>query len=219
MSTGLHRILLPPVLPGRAMSKSIEGECTTCGLVKRYPGSAHGARKRIAKASSTALSITALPPVVEDDAADHAVAFDALCHLGNGTAAEFARVAGQVEGSALFADVLLRTLELQGHIDVRRHPASRAVEEFEMTPPTLVALGASTWWFVGRTPRALVDAVREAVDGFGGAFEESLDQGVPRRVLTRCSPEALADALTQDPLGEVRLVTGVAEVWLPACPL
>lgn len=218
MTTGLHRMLLPPVLPGRPVSTSIQGECTTCGLVKRYPGTAHGARKRTATGASRPLNLAALPPVADDDDRDHAVAFDALCHLGNGTAAEFARVAGQVEGSALFTDVLLRTLELLGHIDVRRHQVSQAPVEFEMTPPTLVELAAGAWWLVGRAPGGLTAALQDAAAGGGGTVEETLDQGVPRRIV-RCAPDQLQLALSSsDRLSEIRVVAAAGAALAAALP-
>lgn len=207
MRTGMHRIILPPVLPDRPSASSIEGECATCGLVKRYPGTAHGARKRVAAAAPASISLSSLPPVAEDDERDHTVAFDGLCHLGNGTASEFTRIASQLEGTALFVDVLLRTLELLGHIDVQRHDASLAFEEFELTPSTLVEVGPDHWWLVGRAPHGLVAGLARAVESHGGIFQEIADQGVPRRTI-QCTWGQL-DALlaSDDRLADVRTIT------------
>ncbi len=207
MRTGMHRIILPPVLPGRPRAASIEGECSTCGLVKRYPGTAHGARKRAAKATSTTLNLRSLPPVAVHDEGDHAVAFDGLCHLGNGTASEFTRIANQVEGTALFADVLLRTLELLGHIDVRRHETSLAFEEFELTPATLVEIAPELWWLVGRAPHGMVAALSRAVEAHGGVFEDALDQNVPRRTVQCTWAQLDALLVSDDRFVDLRIVT------------
>ena len=203
----MHRIALPDVLPGRPTSRSIEGECSTCGLVKRYPGSAYGARKRVAAATSATFSLSSLPPVADEGEADHTVAYDGLCHLGSGTASEFTRIANQVEGTALFADVWLRTLEVLGHIDVRRHDASLAFEEFELTPATLVEIGTDEFWLVGRTPHGLVATLARAVEAEGGTFHEKGEQGVPRRTLhcTWAQLDALLDS--DERLTQIGIVT------------
>jgi len=218
MRTGMHRFILPPVLPGRPVSASIEGECTTCGLVKRFAGTASRARKRAPKAVSQTLDLSALPPVTEDDSRDHAIAFDGLCHLGNGSASDFARIASQVEGNALFADVLLRTLEVLGHVDVRRHTATLRLEEFELTPATLVQLDDDLWWLVGRIPDGMVKALAGAVDAVGGAFEDVPDQGVPRRTLS-CTWAQIDSVLGSDErFAEVGIVTSAALTLAGALP-
>lgn len=207
MRTGMHRILLPPVLPDRPAASSVEGECTTCGLVKRYPGTAYGARRRVTAAPSASISLSSLPPVAEDDERDHAVAFDGLCHLCSGTASEFTRIASQVEGTALFVDVLLRRLELLGHIDVQRHDGSLALREFEVTYSTLVEIGHHHWWLVGCAPHGLVAALARAVAAHGGIFQETSDQGVPRRTI-RCTRDDLDVLLgSDDRLADVRAIT------------
>ncbi|HEX8001335.1 MAG TPA: hypothetical protein VF519_01420 [Mycobacteriales bacterium] len=198
MRTGTHRFVLPPALPGRPVSTSIEGECTTCGLVKRFPSTAHGARRRApADVPVRRVDVGALPPVVMSDSRDHAVAFDALCHLGGGTASDFSRIAGQVEGTALFTDTFVRSLESLGHIDVRRDPGASSFAEFEMTPPTLIEVEPDVWWLVGRTQRSLVQRITSIVEAAGGSAASSLDHGVPRRTF-RCTRRELELALRED---------------------
>lgn len=207
MRTGMHRIQLPDVRPGRPRSSSVEGECTTCGLVKRYPLTAHGARKRVAATAASSVRLGPLPPVADHGERDHAVAFDGLCHLGSGTVSEFTRIASQVEGTALYVDVLLRTLEVLGHIDVRRQEGALAFEEFELTPSTLVEIGPDHWWLVGRAPHDLVTALERAVGAHGGEFQDVSDQGAPRRTIQCTWAELDALLASEERLGDVGIVT------------
>jgi hypothetical protein len=159
-----------------------------------------------------------LPPAGTEGSRDYAVAFDALCHLGAGTASEFTRVAGQVDGTALFADSFLRGLESLGHIDVRRDPGSRSLADFAMTPPTLVEVEGDVWWAVGRTPRSLLERIASAVESAGGSAASSLDGGVPRRTF-RCARGDLEAALEDEVLSaSIRTDDSVAVRLAAALP-
>lgn len=37
MRTGMHRMVIPPALGGVPATRSVDGRCATCGLIKRYP--------------------------------------------------------------------------------------------------------------------------------------------------------------------------------------
>ncbi|ANJ28099.1 hypothetical protein [Agromyces aureus] len=160
--TGMHRFLLPPVLPGEVPTRSIEGECTTCGLVRRFAGTPWAAKKKDATAKATVLP--EIPPVIESDEPDFEVAFDALNHVGTGSFGTFERIAAQVEGSGLFADSFLRRLEVVGHVDVARDDYLQ-VTEWAVNSSTLVPTADGRWVLIGSRSGALVDRLTELVDG------------------------------------------------------
>ncbi len=161
--TGMHRFLLPPVLPGQAPTRSIDGECTTCGLVRRFAGTPWAAKKKDRGAKT--ILLPEIPPVIESDGPDFEVAFDALNHVGTGSFGVFERIAAQVEGSGLFADSFLRRLEVTGHLDVARD-CHFQVTEWAVNTSTLVPTGAGKYVLVGSRSSALLDHL---TDLFGRA--------------------------------------------------
>jgi hypothetical protein len=179
MRTGMHRIQLPTAGPGRPRSKTMEGECTTCGLVKRYPTTARGAQKGAPAERRHAPVVLDVPPVDKHDDTLQRVALDALSHVGHGTASTFMRIAGQVESSGPFADTFLREQELLGHIDVRRDDQLSLVE-WEMTPATLVPVSRGDWVLVGARNRKMIQALESLVEAVGGVVEGGLDERLLR---------------------------------------
>lgn len=144
--TGMHRFLLPTVRPGQAPTRSIEGECETCGLVRRFAGTPWAARKKSAR--DKAIVIPEIPPVIESEEPDFEVAFDALNHIGTGSFGVLERIAAQFDGSGLFADSFLRRLEVVGHVDVARDHSLK-VTEWAVNTPTLVPTSDSKWVLIG----------------------------------------------------------------------
>ena len=175
--TGMHRFLLPPVLPGHPSRRSVEGECTSCGLVKRFAGTPWAARKRD-KATGAAVAAVAIPPVIESGEPDFEVAFDAVNHVGSGTFGAFERIAAQVEGSGLFADSFLRRLEVVGHIDVARDNHLHATE-WAVNAPALVPIAPGRWALVGSRSQRLLAQLAERLGG-GGEILASVDAGLAR---------------------------------------
>jgi len=160
--TGKHTFLLPPVLSGQIPTRSIVGECTSCGLVRRFAGTPWAAKK---KDAAKAVVLPAIPPVVESDAPDFEVAFDAVNHVGTGSFGTFERIAAQVEGSGLFADSFLRRLEVVGHVDVARND-NLQVTEWAVNTSTLVPTGDDRWVLIGSRSSALLERLRELIDGY-----------------------------------------------------
>lgn len=175
--TGMHRFLLPPVIPGQPQTRNIEGECTTCGLVRRFAGTPWAARRRDQDAKRVSRVVT-IPPVTESDEPDFQTAFDALNHVGHGSFATFERIAAQVEGSGLFADSFLRRQEVVGHIDVARDDWFQ-VTEWAVNSATLVSIGPGRWVLIGSRSRSLVNRLRELV-GESGQVSESVDAELAR---------------------------------------
>jgi hypothetical protein len=196
LPTGMHRFQLPPVGPDHPRTRTIEGECTTCGLVKRFAATPWAARKREGLASKHDRVVT-IPPVVESDEPDFQVAFDALNHVGHGTYATFERIAAQVEGSGLFADSFLRRQEVVGHIDVARDDWLQ-VTEWAVNSATLVPVDGGHWMLTGSRSRGLLDQLHNILDG-AADITESIDAELAR-VDVSSDAEALetrADALAR----------------------
>ena len=181
LNSGNHFFLVPTAYGGHPATRTVPSECQTCGMVKRFPTTPAGAKKRVKKVSrEKPLDLTQIPPVDHGDHQDLTVAVDSMCHLGGGTIAQLQRIAGQVDGSALFADVLTRRLEALGHVDFRRDPRSLAVSDWELTPATLAQVGPDLWWLVGRQPRGMTEELDKLVSQIGGEVTAELDHGVPR---------------------------------------
>ncbi|AKS35860.1 hypothetical protein [Mycolicibacterium goodii] len=168
--TGAHRIQLPPALGGWA-PKFIQGECTSCGLVKRYPGWLPKNGQRRAGAQQ---AVDDAPTVrVEDlqDVHDHDVnwgaALDALMHLGGGPISSLQSIAMQLEGSALFVDNFIRAMEALGHVSIERdttwHPT-----RWEISPSCLSQRADGAFRLTGFWPSTLRRDLKEFAAASGG---------------------------------------------------
>ncbi len=203
MRTGMHRIDVPPAMPGIPATRSVEGVCGTCGLVKRYPTTAAGAAaKKRAKARKTwqPPDLSAVPQISARDDGGWGPAFDALSHLGNGTPASLSRILSQMDGSPLGVDVLVRSLESLGHVDLVRDPRTLDVVEWEMTPPTLVGTGHDRWALVGRRTASQRRQLLELAAYAKAVVVDELDHQVPRVQLTLDLPtlNEIVDVLHDD---------------------
>jgi len=133
--TGAHRIVLPLWMGGKSNGQ-LRGVCSTCGLTKTYPSTPRW------KSTSLTKSVVAIPVAFRDLPShtdlgaswDHCL--DALVHVGGGSIGALERIAVQAEGSSLFVDDFVRTLEALGHIDVRRDGSLQPVE-WEANPAFL----------------------------------------------------------------------------------
>lgn len=204
MRTGMHRMAIPPALDGVPLTRSVEGVCETCGLMKRYPTSPAAAtakKKRLAsKKPPPTLDLGQVPVIRAVDAGSWEPAFDALCHVGRGNAGAISRVLSQLDGSSLAVDALLRGLEALGHIDVKRSPLTLEAMEWEVTPPTFVQLAPDRWWLVGSRSSPNLAHLTELVEYCGGAVAVATDQQVPRWEVT-LAPERMhevVDLLRED---------------------
>ena len=179
--TGMHKFHLPPTRPGQPVRNSIDGECDTCGLVKRFAGTARAARKREPNAADAGRALH-IPPIVESDEPAFEVAFDAMNHVGHGTYGTFERIAAQIEGSGLFADRFLRRHEVVGNIDVARDEWLQ-VTEWAVNSATLVPVDSGRWALVGSRSRGLLERLRAAL-GDHASVNESVDAELSRVEIT-----------------------------------
>ncbi|MFD6273514.1 hypothetical protein, partial [Nocardia asteroides] len=190
VATGAHRIQLPPAYGGNA-PRFIEGECTSCGLVKRYPGwlprNPRNTR-RPAEAADPQISVTALPAVSESKV-DWEAALDTLVHLGGGAFSSLDSVARQLEGSALFVDGFTRTLEALGHIAVERDQRGRPTR-WELAPSCLAQTATGQYRLTGRWSRESIASI-ESIYGAGVLSRSESGTGPNQRLLAISETEGL----------------------------
>lgn len=207
---GNHYMLLPDA--GRTRSSAlIEGRCKRCGLVKRYPP--RPGWKRNPRAPDRVVprfDVSRVPPVAGHTGIDSDLALDSLSHVGSGPIAWFEQVAMQMDPSRLFVDRLLRTLEVLGHIQVRRDTRTLDPAEWEIAPPTLVGLGDGTSAYVGHRGRRLIKALQHIVATMGGTMSIRSTDGVAPSSIVISGVPSEAMSLVAHELGAL---AGV-EVWV-----
>ena len=198
MRNGMHRMKIPTDVGGKPVSRSVEGVCSTCGLIKRYPTTAAGAvarKKAKSKKVWTPPNLADVPPIRAVDGGAWFSVFDALCHLGSGTVGALARLAGQMDGTSLGIDILTRNLEALGHVDLARDPRTLQVTEWEITPSTLARTHRKKWILVGRRTPDQVRQLADLVSYSSGQLCVELDGQVPRVEIT-LDPEPLAEIVS-----------------------
>ncbi|WP_139104557.1 hypothetical protein [Gordonia sp. UCD-TK1] len=161
VATGAHHIQLPTWYGGQD-TKVIVGECTSCGLVKRYPGWLPRNRARgsgnYGQAATEATIVVSDLPDVADSGINWDAALDVLVHLGGGSFSTLENVARQLEGSALFSDTFTRSLEALGHIAIERDQRARPIR-WELSPSCLAQVAAGPYRLTGRWSRPTVSAI------------------------------------------------------------
>lgn len=205
--TGAHRFQLPTFY-GKPTTQLVTGVCDCCGLVKRFP--AWYSPRRFAEwrtanrqrgSSSMTVDVSRLPKVRHGDI-DWDTAFDALVHVGGGQLRALERVALQMEGSRLFVDDFLRSLEVRGDLEVRRGTLLEP-EEWEVTPAYLAELGDGTFLVTGCWSRQARSTLQDAVATAGGTVRVSATERGPSAYIV-CG-------VSREQLNEVAAATG-AEV-------
>lgn len=188
MSTGRHRFQLPTADGGKAVPRSIDGECSTCGLVKRFAATPWAAKKKTRATETGAVHVVDMPPVAPHEETDQQIAFDALSHIGHGSYSVFERIASQIEGSGLFADTFLRRQEVTGHIDVKRDEYMQTVE-WAVNAATLVPVPGDKWVLIGARSKRLVRSLQKLLAPVG-TVAQGTDAGI-LRVVIEAQPQAV----------------------------
>lgn len=149
------------------------GTCRGCGLRRRYPTrlrrSSFGgrARKTDEPDRSQVRDLSSIEPATApSETRDWATAFDALLHTGGGPWSQIERVALQLESNGLFVDQFARTLEMLGHIDVRRDQRTMQPISWEVAPTALAGTGTD-YLFSGFWPNTLYSDVSTAAQDHG----------------------------------------------------
>lgn len=174
--TGMHYMQFPTFYGGKARGH-IEGVCKGCHLVKRSPATAARAKKQDKTAATPVVDLGHLPPyqhnLIHNDAC-----LDALVHVGGGTIGAFERIATQADGSSIFVDELLRTLEVLGHVSVRRDERCQPVE-WEVTPAQLAERPDGTFLLLGAwSSESRRDLATDVADHGGALAPVALDDSV-----------------------------------------
>lgn len=201
--TGAHHIVLPPALDGKP-PKFINGTCSSCGLVKRYPGWLPRFGKGSAKVKAAALTVDLRDlPEVTDAGPNWDAALDALMHLGGGPITSLQSVAMQLEGSALFVDNFIRGLQALGHIAIERDHLWRPTR-WEVSPSCLAEGPEGTWRFAGFWPPPLVQQAAAQSGRYGGRFiQRKVNEGPSTYSLADLSLEAIEKVTDLNGDGEI----------------
>lgn len=179
--TGAHHFVLPTYF-GRTGAKFIEGECKSCAMVKRFPT---WPRNRWHKKSyvdnDQAVAIGDLESVEEQLGPNWDAALDALRHLGGGPISSLESIALQLEGSLLFVDTFIRTLEGLGHIAVDRDASFKATQ-WEISPSCIAETSQGHYRLTGFWPPESSSEVESSVATLGAALETTAEVAGPAMV-------------------------------------
>ncbi len=210
--TGAHHMRLPTAMGG-TQSGHIDGVCQGCGLVKRYPVRPKKKVKQAAPAKAWSIDLSWAPPQLDLDI-DADTCMDALIHVGGGTRASFERVATQADGSSLFVDDLLCTLEVVGHVDVRRDSRCQPVE-WEVTPQHLAELPDGRFLLTGAWSATLRADLGRLVSARGGRLEALQ----VRRLITSWVVAHLDQVTLEEIIGDLGATVAPNAAWRLLCAL
>ena len=180
MVTGRHRFQLPKDTGERPKSPTLQGECTTCGLVRRFAATPWAATKRKSQEKQAVHRAIELPPISRSTGPDLRVVFDAICHVGQGSYRDLERITAHIEGGDFQADNFLRACEVVGHIDVSRDELLQ-VSNWAVNAPTITPTGAKEWTLIGFCSRSMLEAIRSLLGT--EAVAEHQEHGELRTVL------------------------------------
>lgn len=177
MVTGKHYIQLPTWHGGRATSRTIQGVCRDCGILKTSP-----TRPRWKN-----LGAAVDAPPVDLHLVQYAtprqmgsswdVCLDALVHVGGGSISALDRIASHVDGTSLFADEFVRAVEVAGHIDVSRDPGMVPLE-WEANPAYLAETVTNGYLLAGVWSASARQILASEMKLRGGKLvQEGGDQG------------------------------------------
>ena len=189
--TGAHYWELP-----YTTSRTVEGVCKKCGLVKRFANNLWAARaswKWREHAAAYHVDLQDFEPV-QPGFVTWDTALDALMHAGGGPFSALERIALQVEGSSLFVDKFVRALEALGHVQVRRDERTLHPVEWEITPSTLAGLPDGSFLLIGYWPTAKIVQLSELARARGGLLvAEKTPNGPSRRVVLNLADPDLGE--------------------------
>lgn len=211
--TGAHRWELPTYY-GKATTKYIDGVCSTCGSVRRYPAwipSNFG--KTVSHHHATPLVVVAdLEPVSVESICTWDDAFDAVMHVGGGNYGWLERIGLQTGGTQLHVHAFVRALEALGFIAVERDLSASPVR-WELSPRYLTELSTGELLLTGEWRASAVEQLRAVLAGSRARVEETRQKdGLTLYTVHDLKAEAiagLADELeaTYVPNAAIRMVS------------
>ena len=214
MLTGHHHMMIETT----GSSPTVEGVCKFCGLVKRYP--THGRQKGGPKAGGVTkvaprIAVSSLQPVTKPTTINWSLGFDALCHLGGGTAASFNQIALQMEPTGLFGDSFARRLEALGHIELERNPHTLEISGWRVVDPILAGLPDGKLVLLGFRSERMLVALEDATWRMKAELTVDAGEDAPPRVrvdsIDFVGASALAESLEGATTRPVRVVARAAE--------
>jgi hypothetical protein len=221
--TGAHNEQLPTYYGGRG-PKFISGVCKYCGRVKRYRGWLPSLPRSNPSAPSPGSATSQQDQVfvrhlrpIEDEAGPRwDAAFDALMHMGGGSMGLLELVAKQIEGSALFVDTFLRSLETLGHIAVERDSNWNPIR-WEVSPACLAQDGGGAYRLTGSWPRSVAMGIAARAHELGGHMRSGRRPSEPSLTSIEGLGESVED-LTDTCEVDVTVVPDSGFVMLEALP-
>lgn len=174
MVTGAHRIQLPTYM-GKAETRVVAGICSTCGIQKTYPAKARR-RRQVPTSRTPEPIITIVAPKSRSTEVTWETCLDALIHVGGGPVSMLERIASQAEGSSLFIDEFIRTLEFLGHIDVRRDDDLQPVE-WEANPAYLAETANGEFVLSGAWSAESRQTLSDLLSTTGARLEPEIAEG------------------------------------------
>ncbi|MBY0287289.1 MAG: hypothetical protein K2X52_09075 [Mycobacteriaceae bacterium] len=163
--TGAHYFVLPTFY-GKSGAKFIEGVCKSCEMVKRFPAWPKSKWHKKSTNSEVLISTHELDAIDDETRPDWDAALDALMHLGGGSTNSLESIALQLDGSLLFVDSFIRTLEALGHIGVERDDQFK-VGRWEISPACLAEATSGSHRLTGFWPPSQVVEVAHGLAQFG----------------------------------------------------
>lgn len=214
--TGRHIMDIAQVHDGKRKSGSIDGTCRSCGIQKKYPG-----RPKWKKPQSDQIHVehdfTSLP-VSKDAPVSWDACLDALVHVGGGRLGSLERIASQAEGSSLFLDEFVRTLEGLGQIDVRRDISTLQPKEWEANPAYLAETAGRGFVLAGVWSDTARRRLSRALEAVGGRLDqESGEHEMSAWFARGVSPDKLEELVGEIDL-EAYVVPEAVDRMLEALP-
>lgn len=214
--TGSHYLVDYPVWMGGKARGEIQGRCKHCGLTKSSPASPKWAKRGEVAAAVPKFDLAAITAADNLGATwDHCL--DALVHVGGGSIGAFERIASQAEGSSLFADQFLRTLEGLGHVDVRRDERLQALE-WEANPAFIAETAGGKFVLAGVWSRPLRKELGEALHAAGAELvQESFNNALSLWTVVGISSARL-ESLVGELESEIYVIANAVDKMLDALP-
>lgn len=166
--TGAHRIMLP-TFTGKPDGRWIFGSCSECGITKRSPAQFWDKelRKRNDQVDVRSVDRVAELTPSQPSTRSWEAAIDALVYLGAGSAADLHTLARQIEDSASFEHIFVRSLEALGMIETERDAEFRIVR-FEVASTSLTELVDTSFLMTGAWQREAIQNVYRAARRLNG---------------------------------------------------
>lgn len=192
VQTGKHYIVLPTWLGGKKVGQ-IQGTCSNCGLTKTFPSSGRQ-KTNFPGSQQTNISFQDLPRHA-DLGATWDECLDAIVHVGGGNIGSLERIALQAESSSMFMDNFVRTLEILGHIDIRRDDFLRPVE-WEANPAFLAETCEGSFVLAGVWSTATRRILEHSVLALGGDVDRLNNEQAPTSWIVRGLTASTLDSIT-----------------------